>query len=89
MDKLPSTRYRKRWRLAAACGATIAAAFFTPVPATAEMAPRSALTTAAVSATHPTLPTPQLAGLLISTGMIGVGLAMGGLVIVAHRRRQW
>ncbi|MFC7756748.1 hypothetical protein ACFQY4_00470 [Catellatospora bangladeshensis] len=26
---------------------------------------------------------------LISTGMIGIGLALGGIVIVTHRRRQW
>jgi hypothetical protein len=30
-----------------------------------------------------------LAGLLISIGMIGVGVAMGGLAVVTHRRRQW
>jgi hypothetical protein len=33
--------------------------------------------------------TPALAQSLISTGMIGIGLAMGGLAIITHRRRQW
>jgi hypothetical protein len=83
-------RYGKHRRLAAICGAAIAAALFTPVPATAETNPRPAPATVAVSTVHPAMPTsPRLAGLLISTGMIGVGLAMGGLVIVTHRRRQW
>ncbi len=83
-------RYGKQRRLAAVCGAAVAAAFFTPVPATAETNPRPAPAAVAVSTVHPAMPTPpQLAGLLISTGMIGVGLAMGGLVVVTHRRRQW
>jgi hypothetical protein len=90
----PTARYGKQphgkqRRLAAICGAAVAAALFTPVPATAETTPRPAPATVAVSTVHPTSSTPHLAGLLISTGIVGVGLAMGGLVIVTHRRRQW
>jgi hypothetical protein len=85
----PTTNYGKQRRLAVVCGAAVAAAFFTPVPATAGTTPRPAPATVAVSTVHPPAPTPHLAGLLISTGMIGVGLAMGGLVVVTHRRRQW
>jgi hypothetical protein len=85
----PTNHYGKQRRLAVVCGAAVAAAFFTPVPATAETAPRPAPATVAVSTMYPATPTSPLAGLLISTGMIGVGLAMGGLVIVTHRRRQW
>jgi hypothetical protein len=93
-DAPPTTHYGKRAhgkqrRLAVVCGAAVAAAFFTPVPATAETAPRPAPATVAVSTVNPPVPTPNLAGLLISTGMIGVGVAMGGLVVVTHRRRQW
>ncbi len=89
MDEPPSKQYRKQRRLAAVCGAAVAAALFTPVPATAETAPTTEPAMVAVSTVHSTASSPQLAGLLISTGMIGVGLAMGGLVIVTHRRRQW
>lgn len=89
MDEPPSKQYRQQRRLAAISGAAVAAALFTPVPATAETAPRPDAATVAVSTAPVAMPTPQLAGLLISSGMIGVGLAMGGLVIVTHRRRQW
>lgn len=89
MDEPPNnTQYRPR-RLAVACGAAVAAALFTPVPATADVinAPSPDIVrTSAVRAFH----TPNaLAQSLISTGMIGIGLAMSGLVIVSHRRREW
>ncbi|WP_144119857.1 hypothetical protein [Catellatospora sichuanensis] len=86
-------------RLAALCGAALAAAFFTPVPATAGATEVRAATVAdasiarqaplpaAVSA-H-SVPPELMARSLISTGMIGIGLALGGIVIVTHRRRQW
>lgn len=94
-----TSQYRKR-RLAALCSAAVAAALFTPVPATAEMArpfagrtvminaagnAQSEQQTTAVDAASSEL----LAQGLISAGLIGIGLAMGGLVIVGHRRRQW
>lgn len=91
MDEPPSENHRKPRRLAAICGAAVAAALFTPVPATADTAhrpqPQPAVQT--VAAVHHTPSSAQLAHSLISTGMIGIGLAMGGLVIVTHRRRQW
>lgn len=76
--------------MAVICAAAIAAALFTPVPATAEVikAPRQQVVSGTI--TTPAVPQPdRLALALISTGMIGIGLAMGGLVIVAHRRKQW
>lgn len=89
MDQPPSNQYRPR-RLAVACVAAVAAALFTPVPATADVISQAQapemVRVSAVRAFH----TPdRLAQSLISTGMIGIGLAMGGLVIVTHRRRQW
>lgn len=133
----------KRRRLAALCGAAIAAALFTPVPATADVgvkpvAPHIAVSApepvqasqpiarfaaAPVAATTKTVPVSALANnavstnaapavavaassprtssttmasrpevlaqSLISTGMVGIGLALGGIVIVTYRRRQW
>ncbi len=86
-------------RLAALCGAALAAALFTPVPATAGATEGTAATAAAAPvaqqapppAAFPehTVPSELLARSLISTGMIGIGLALGGIVIVTHRRRQW
>lgn len=86
-------------RLAALCGAALAAAFFTPVPATAGVAQVQPATVAAapamqqapspVAITHHSVSPDLMARSLISTGMIGIGLAMGGLVIVTYRRRQW
>ena len=88
MDRPPSNQYRPR-KMAAICGAAVAAALFTPVPATADVIERPR-DKAIVGMTTPALPTPdRLALSLISTGMIGIGLSMGGLVIVAHRRKQW
>lgn len=97
MHEPPHHQYRPR-RLAALCGAALAAALFTPVPAAGD----AGLTASALAATvettervapvqpaHTPLATGALAQSLISTGMIGIGLAMGGLVIVTHRRRQW
>jgi len=78
-------RPRRRW--AAVCGAAVAAAFFTPVPATADVIPRAAPDRQAAVPSRPD--TDTMAQSLISTGMIGIGLAMGGLVIVTHHRRQW
>jgi hypothetical protein len=76
--------------MAAICTAAVAAALFTPVPATADVIERPRDQAIAGTATTPVLPKPdRLALSLISTGMIGIGLSMGGLVIVAHRRRQW
>lgn len=76
--------------MAAICGAAVAAALFTPVPATADVIERPRDAAIAGLTAIPALPTPdRLAMSLISTGMIGIGLSMGGLVIVAHRRRQW
>ncbi len=92
MDEPPSNQYRPR-RLTVVCGAALAAALFTPVPATADGT--GGADTQAVSAATTTvqsIPTsdPDTFALsLISAGMIGLGLAMGGLVIVAHRRRQY
>jgi hypothetical protein len=93
-----TSQYRKR-RLAALCGAAVAAALFTPVPATADIARPFADRTVAVNVAE-SAPGQQLTASdsrsaerlaqgLISTGLIGIGLAMGGLVLVAHRRRQW
>jgi hypothetical protein len=85
-------------RLAALCGAALAAALFTPVPATAGTAEVRAATVADAStrqalapaaATSHSVPSELMARSLISTGMIGIGLALGGIVIVTHRRRQW
>jgi hypothetical protein len=91
MDEPPSTsrtQYRPR-RLGAICCAAVAAALFTPVPATADVInpprPQAIARTAAVH----TPPPEALAQSLISTGMIGIGLSIGGLVIVAYRRRRW
>ncbi|HCT75379.1 MAG TPA: hypothetical protein DGG94_09245 [Micromonosporaceae bacterium] len=90
MDDEPPSNYRKPRRLVALCGAAFAAALFTPVPATADVVeqPQGLAAPVRVSTLH-TPPTEQLAESLISTGMIGIGLAMGGLVIITHRRRQW
>ncbi|GHJ46625.1 hypothetical protein Cs7R123_39670 [Catellatospora sp. TT07R-123] len=91
-----------RHRLAALCGAALAAALFTPVQATAGSgearpaaqyaaqapAPEQAPAPAGLHTTH-NLPPELMARSLISTGMIGIGLAVGGIVIVAYRRRQW
>jgi hypothetical protein len=91
MDEPPSRQYRPR-RLTAICGAALAAALFTPVPATADgIAKADAPTVGVVSTVQSTqaLDADTLALSLISTGLIGLGLAMGGLVIVAHRRRQY
>ena len=76
--------------MAAICTAAVAAALFTPVPATADVIERPRDQAMAGTAAAPALPSPNtLAMSLISTGMIGIGLSMGGLVIVSHRRRQW
>jgi hypothetical protein len=91
-----TSQYRKR-RLAALCGAAVAAALFTPVPATADIARPFADRTVTISAAGSASDNQSaarrggdpLAQGLISTGLIGMGLAMGGLVIIAHRRRQW
>lgn len=98
MDEPPSTTYRPR-RLAAVCGAALAAALFTPIPASTAQADNAApvrvSTVQTVSTVHTVAASTeadevdQLAQSLISTGLIGVGLALGGLVIVTHRRRQW
>ena len=83
-------QYRQK-RLAALCGAALAAAVFTPVPATADPVGRenAPVPTAVVQQVHTPMAAGALAHSLISTGMIGIGLSMGGLAIVAHRRRQW
>lgn len=89
MDKPTTNQYRPR-RLAAACGAAVAAALFTPVPATADVISQAQAPEIVRSSTMRALHThDRLAQSLISTGMIGIGLALGGLVIVTHRRRQW
>jgi hypothetical protein len=76
--------------MAAICGAAVAAALFTPVPATADVIERPRDQAIAGTAMTPALPTADTLALsLVSTGMIGIGLSMGGLVIVAHRRKQW
>jgi hypothetical protein len=86
-------------RLAALCSAALAAALFTPVPATAGVSEVRSATTAdapstrqaptpAAAAAH-SVPSELMARSLISTGMIGIGLALGGIVIVSYRRRQW
>jgi hypothetical protein len=76
--------------MAAICGAAVAAALFTPVPATADVIERPRDQAIVGTTTMPALPAPDTLALsLISTGMIGIGLSMGGLVIVAHRRKQW
>ncbi|MEV4413520.1 hypothetical protein [Catellatospora sp. NPDC049609] len=72
---------------------------FTPVPATAGVTEGRAATAAAAPAAQQaappaafvehTVPSELLAKSLISTGMIGIGLALGGIVIVSYRRRQW
>ena len=75
--------------MAAICTAAVAAALFTPVPATADVIerPRDRVIAGTAAAA---LPAPDTLALShISTGMIGIGLSMGGLVIVAHRRKQW
>lgn len=85
MDEPPSSsQYRPR-RLAILCGAALAAALFTPVPATAFAAvqPPIASTVATAPAGN------VLADALISTGMAGMVLAVGGLLFVAVRRRQY
>jgi hypothetical protein len=144
-----STVPQRPRRLAALCGAAIAAALFTPVPATANIGAKQVAPHIAVSAPEPveadlpivrfaaapaTVPTKSvparavathaistgtapstavapataveassqrtssitsatrsevLAQSLISTGMVGIGLALGGIVIVTYRRRQW
>ncbi|HEX6682836.1 MAG TPA: hypothetical protein VF062_08575 [Candidatus Limnocylindrales bacterium] len=73
------------------CTAAVAAALFTPVPATAEVIerPRMGAVAAAPTAMPQIAPPDTLALSLVSTGLIGIGLSMGGLVIVAYRRRQW
>ncbi|WP_117213386.1 hypothetical protein [Allorhizocola rhizosphaerae] len=91
MDEPPSTQYRPR-RLTAICGAALGAALFTPVPATADDIGKADAPTVDVASTVQSiqaLDPDTLALSLISTGLIGLGLAMGGLVIVAHRRRQY
>lgn len=89
MDELPNRHYRPR-RWTAMCGAALAAALFTPLPATADVIDQVRPPPAAhTSTTQPAPRSEAMAQSLISTGMIGIGLAMGGLVIVAHRRRQW
>jgi hypothetical protein len=90
MDRPPRNQYRPR-KMAVICGAAIAAALFTPVPATADVIhPPWDKSIAGSAATTPPIPRPDtLAQSLISIGMIGMGLSMGGLVIVAYRRRQW
>jgi hypothetical protein len=98
MDERPSSSHDRPRRLAILCGAALAAAFFTPVPATAF---------AAVQPLQPLRPGPMvsnvhtvahttsepagnaLAATLIAAGMTGIALAAGGLVIVAVRRRQY
>jgi hypothetical protein len=86
-------------RLAALCGAAIAAAIFTPVPATADAGPPAVEPTVMMSVpasaqqAQPSADRGRSADLiaqsLISTGTIGIGLALSGIVIVSHRRRQW
>ncbi len=74
----------------ALCGAALAAALFTPVPATADTSERAPVKAPPPAVkTHTPMSAGDLSQSLISTGMIGIGLAMGGLVIVTHRRRQW
>ncbi len=76
--------------MAAICTAAVAAALFTPVPATADVIDRPRDRAIAGPAAAVALPAPDTLALsLISTGMIGIGLSMGGLVIVTHRRKQW
>jgi len=76
--------------MAAICGAAVAAALFTPVPATADVIERPRdQSIAGIPMTSALSKADRLALSLISAGMIGIGLSMGGLVIVAHRRRQW
>jgi hypothetical protein len=90
MDERPTTNDYRSGRLAILCGAALAAAVFTPVPAKAiaAMQPgRPAVT--AMSTVHTTRAGSFLAEALISTGMAGLGLAAGGLVIVAVRRRRY
>lgn len=94
MDEPPSSSQIRPRRLAILCGAALAAAVFTPVPATAfaavEPLKPAAPISAPITATVPNPPTSNmLAGALISIGMVGLGLAAGGLVIVAVRRRQY
>lgn len=91
MDEPPSDHYRSR-RLAVWCAAAVGAALFTPVPAIADVIERPAAqnTVQAAPARQAASPQPDvLADLLISAGMIGIGLSMGGLVIVTHLRRQY
>jgi hypothetical protein len=97
MDEPPSssTQYRPR-RLAIICGAALAAAVFTPIPVKAFAAAqplRLAMSTVSTIWTTSTVHTGSagnaLAVALISTGMVGLGLAASGLVIVAMRRRRY
>jgi hypothetical protein len=88
MVRPPTIQHRPR-KVAAICAAAVVAALFTPVPATADVIERPR-DQAKVGTATVALPAPDtVALLLISTGMIGIGLSMGGLVIVTHRRKQW
>lgn len=88
MDEPPSSTQIRPRRLAILCGAALAAAVFTPVPATAFAAgqPVESITIpiAQASPVHN-----ALAEGLISTGMAGLVLAGSGLVYVTVRRRQY
>lgn len=95
----PGYRSSHRSRLAAVAVAVTAAAMFTPIRAGAEgdgepavqpEAPSAGISSQAGTALDAdTVSTDMLAQSLISSGMIGLGLAIGGLVIVGHRRRRW
>jgi hypothetical protein len=96
MDEPSSNGHDRQRRFAILCGAALAAAVFTPVPATAIAAVQplrpAALITSNVHTVAHTTSQPKrnvLAGALIATGMAGLVLATGGLVIVAVRRRQY
>ncbi len=88
MDEPPSSSQIRPRRLAILCGAALAAAVFTPVPATAFAAGSPTHSIAAPIAQAAPARNP-LAEALISTGMAGLVFAGGGLVYVTVRRRQY
>jgi hypothetical protein len=99
MDEPSSNGHDRHRRFAILCGAALAAAVFTPVPATAFAAVQPLRPAASIASIASNVHTvahttdqPQrnlLAGALITTGVAGLLLAAGGLVIVAVRRRQY
>jgi len=91
MDEPPSTTQNRPGRLAILCGAALAAAVFTPVPATAFAAMQPLPYRPIASTMHTAeAPAPNVAAeALISIGMAGLGLASGGVLLVAVRRRQY